>query len=63
MTIEQFVCRSRMIVEHLDSILTQRDKLAWVGPAGLANPKFRQVVAAQERLLNAMEEMLDAARR
>lgn len=63
MTVEQFVRRSRMIAEHLDNILVQREKLAWVGTSGLANPKFRQVCAAQERLLNAMEDMLDAERR
>jgi hypothetical protein len=63
MTIEQFVRRSRMIAENLDHILVQREKLKWVGAAGLANPHFRQVCAAQERLLNAMEEMLDVAAR
>jgi hypothetical protein len=52
-----------MIGEYLDHIFSQREKLEWVGAKGLDNPKFRNVVVAQERLLNAMEEMLDAARR
>ncbi len=59
MNIEQFMRRSHMISEHLDKILMQREKLSWVGTPGLANPKFRQVCTAQERLLNAMEDMLD----
>lgn len=63
MTIDQFVHRSRMIAEHLENILTQREKLEWVGARGMSNPKFRQVCAAQERLLNAMEDMLDVSSR
>lgn len=63
MTIDQFVHRSRLIAEHLETILLQRDKLEWVGARGLSNPQFRQVCAAQERLLNAMEDMLDVSAR
>ncbi|WP_028081918.1 hypothetical protein [Solimonas soli] len=60
MTIEQFARRRRMISEYLDHIFSERDRLDWVGAKGMTNPKFRDVVAAQERLLNAMEEMLHA---
>ncbi|HET8883188.1 MAG TPA: hypothetical protein VFM56_13505 [Solimonas sp.] len=63
MNVEQFDRRRHMIGEYLDHIFSQREKLEWVGAKGLDNPKFRNVVAAQERLLNAMEEMLDVVRR
>jgi hypothetical protein len=62
MTLEQFTQRRRMIADGLDHILEQRERLDWVGARGLVNPKFRQVLSAQERLLNAMEDLLDALR-
>ena len=58
MNVEQFARRRRMIAEYLDNIYSDRERLDWVGAKGLVNPKFREVLAAQERLLNAMEEML-----
>lgn len=60
MTIEQFARRRSMISEYLDNIFSERERLEWVGAKGLTNPKFREVLAAQERLLNAMEDMLHA---
>lgn len=52
-----------MISDYLDHIFSQREQLDWVGAKGLGDPKFRNVVAAQERLLNAMEEMLGVSDR
>lgn len=63
MNLEQFDRRRHMISEYLDNIFSQHEKLAWVGAKGLGDPKFRNVVAAQERLLNALEEMLGVANR
>lgn len=63
MTLEQFDRRRHMISDYLDHIFSQREQLEWVGAKGLGDPKFRNVVAAQERLLNAMEEMLGVSDR
>lgn len=63
MNLEQFDHRRHMISGYLDRIFSQHEKLEWVGTRGLGDPKFRNVVAAQERLLNAMEELLGIADR
>ncbi len=63
MNVDQFTHCTQLIADNLARIIEQRESLVGMGPGVLANPLFRQVVTAQERLLNATEELLGASAR
>jgi hypothetical protein len=59
MTTEKFVRRSKLIAEHLSEIAFHTDQVEQDGMVHPVNPAFREVVTAQERLLNAVERLLE----
>ena len=59
MTTEKFVRRSQLIAEHLSEIAFHSDRVEQEGAVHPVNPEFREVVTAQERLLNAVERLLE----
>jgi len=61
MTYDKFVRRNQIIGDHLAQIVLRREDLGWNGKLQPADPRFREVLNAQERLLTAMERLLDGA--
>lgn len=59
MTSEKFMRRNRIIAQHLSEIALQREQIEMDGVAQPFDPYFREVLSAQERLLNAVERLLE----
>ena len=59
MSIEKFLRRNQMIAAHLKELATHREEMQWDGILHPVNPQFREMMQAQERLLNAVERVLD----
>ncbi len=59
MTTEKFVRRSQLIAQHLSEIALHSGQAESYGVPQPVNPYFREVVNAQERLLNAVEQLLE----
>jgi hypothetical protein len=59
MTIEKFLRRSQIISQHLSQLSGSREQMQWDGLLHPVNPEFRDVLQAQERLLTALERLLD----
>jgi hypothetical protein len=59
MTVDKFVRRSQIISQHLSRLTTTREQMQWDGIMHPVNPEFRDVLQAQERLLTALERLLD----
>ena len=59
MTTEQFVRRSQIIAQHLSEIAHYDEQVELGGVRQPINPYFRAVISAQERLLNAVEQLLE----
>ena len=59
MTTEKFVRRSQIISEHLSEIAMHGGPVELDGVLQPISPHFREVVSAQERLLNAVERLLE----
>ncbi|MDB5973335.1 MAG: hypothetical protein JWR07_95 [Nevskia sp.] len=59
MTTEKFVRRSQIIAEHLSEIAMHSNQDELDGVQQPLSPHFREVVSAQERLLNAVERLLE----
>ena len=61
MTTDKFVHRSQIIARYLSEIALHSAQDGSDGAPQLINPYFRDVVSAQERLLNALEQLLERA--
>mgnify|MGYP000111306077 CR=1 FL=1 len=59
MTVEKFLRRSQIISEHLKQLAGRSEQMQWDGIMHPVNPEFRDVLQAQERLLNALERLAD----
>lgn len=59
MTNEKFVRRNQIIAQHLSEIAVQREQIETDGAARPFDPYFREVLCAQEHLLNAVERLLE----
>lgn len=59
MTNEKFVRRNQIIARHLAEIALQREQIEADGTARPFDPHFREVLSAQEHLLNALERLLE----
>lgn len=59
MVSEKIIRRSRIIAEHIAEIVSRNDHGERVGALQPMNANFREVVSAQERLLNAVERLLE----
>lgn len=59
MTAEKFVRRSQIIAKHLTEIAVHSEQVDLGGVPQPLSPQFREVVSAQERLLNAVERLLE----
>jgi len=59
MTVEKFSRRNQIIAERLSQLRLHGDQMHWDGIVHPVNPQFRDVLQAQERLLNALERLLD----
>lgn len=59
MTADKFARRSQMISQHLAHIAASRERLQWDGALHPVNPQFREVLQAQERLLTALERLVE----
>ena len=57
MTNEKFVRRNLIIAQHLSEIALQREQIGTDGAALPFDPYFREVLSAQEHLLNALERL------
>jgi hypothetical protein len=59
MTVEKFVRRNQIIEERLAQLRQHGEHMNWDGLVRPVSPQFREVLQAQERLLNAVERLLD----
>ena len=59
MTVEKFALRNELIADRLAQLRQRGDQMHWDGIVHPVNPQFRVVLQAQERLLNALERLLD----
>lgn len=59
MTVDKFVRRNQIIADRLMQLRSRSDQMHWDGLVHPVNPQFRDVLQAQERLLNALERLLD----
>jgi hypothetical protein len=62
MTAEKFTRRNKLIADHLEEIARYADLLMGGEVGGVlqpVHPQFREVLQAQERLLTAVERLLD----
>lgn len=62
MTAEKFARRNKLIADHLEEIARYGDLLSGGEVGGVlqpVHPQFREVLQAQERLLNAVERLLE----
>jgi hypothetical protein len=61
MTFDKFMHRNQIIGDQLAKIAQRRRDLGWTGWLQPTDRRFREVLHAQERLLNAVENLLDGA--
>jgi hypothetical protein len=59
MTVDKVVRRNQIIDDRLKQLRLHGDHLQRDGIIHPVSPQFRQVLQAQERLLNALERLLD----
>ncbi|MDB5977223.1 MAG: hypothetical protein JWR07_3983 [Nevskia sp.] len=59
MTTEKFVRRNRIIAQHIAEIALHREQIEAEGASQPFNRYFREVLGAQEHLLNAVERLLE----
>ena len=59
MTTEKFVRRSQIIAQHVSEIALHSEQIEVAGVLQPVSPHFREVLSAQERLLNAVERLLE----
>lgn len=59
MTTEKFVRRNRIIAQHLAEIALHQEQIEAEGAGQPFNRYFREVLGAQEHLLNSVERLLE----
>ena len=59
MTMEKMVRRNQLIAQHLSEIALHHGQLDAGGARQADSAHFRAVLGAQERLLNALEHLLE----
>ena len=59
MTLEKIILRNKIIAQHLSEIALHGARIESDGAVQPASPQFRAVLSAQERLLNAVEQLLE----
>ena len=59
MTLEKIILRNNIIAQHLSEIALHGDRIEPDGSMQPVGPQFRAVLSAQERLLNAVEQLLE----
>jgi len=59
MTMEKIVRRNLLIAQHLSEIALHHGQVDADGGLQSDSPHFRAVLGAQERLLNALEHLLE----
>ena len=59
MTIEKFIRRNQIIVRHVAQVARYREQMHWDGVLHPIDPQFREALNAQERLLTAVEQLLE----
>lgn len=59
MSVDKILRRHQMISACLDELIQHRDQMQWDGVLHPVNPLVRDLFQAQERLLTALERVLD----
>jgi hypothetical protein len=59
MSIDKILRRHQMIAACLDELCLHREQMQWDGVLHPVNPLVRDLYQAQERLLTALERVLD----
>lgn len=59
MSLEKFVYRNRLLIEHLEAIATGANVTRLFVHTGKFDPYVRDFLSAQERLLTAAERLLE----
>ncbi|HWY25691.1 MAG TPA: hypothetical protein VNX47_12270 [Nevskia sp.] len=60
MTVDKFLRRNQMITAYLQELMQYREQMQWDGVLHPVNPAVREMFQAQERLITALERVLDA---
>jgi hypothetical protein len=59
MTHEEFVSKNTLIAERLNKLAVATERMAWFGSAHTDNPRFRELMAAQNQLIKAADRLLE----
>jgi mannose/fructose/N-acetylgalactosamine-specific phosphotransferase system component IID len=59
MSVDKFLYRNQMIADYLQQLSQQREHMHWDGVLHPVNPLVREMFQAQERLITALERVLD----
>ncbi|MBV8063268.1 MAG: hypothetical protein JOY51_06705 [Nevskia sp.] len=59
MSVDKFLRRNQMITACLQELAQYREQMQWDGVLHPVNPLVREMMQAQERLLNAVERVLE----
>jgi hypothetical protein len=59
MSIEKFLRRNQMIADYLQQVAQQQEQMHRDGVLQPASPMMREMFQAQERLITALERVLD----
>ena len=60
MRADKFLYRNQMIADYLQQLAQQREHMQWDGVLHPINPLVREMFQAQERLITALERVIDA---
>lgn len=60
MSVDKFLYRNEMIAGYLQQLAQRREQMQWDGILHPVNPVVRDMYQAQERLITALERVLDA---
>lgn len=60
MSIDKFLHRNQMIAAYLHELSQHGEQMHWDGLLHPVNPLVREMFQAQERLITALERVLDA---
>ena len=59
MSVDKFLRRNQMIAAYLQELAEHREQMQWDGVLHPVNPLVREMFQAQERLITALERVLD----
>ena len=60
MRADKFLYRNQMIADYLQQLSQHREHMQWDGVLHPVNPLVREMFQAQERLITALERVLEA---